>query len=181
MKAIIGLGNPGKKYVNTRHNAGYLLIDVLIHKCEGSVKTDVKPFAEISHVVLMSQKILVVRPTTFMNESGKAAKIVMDKYGIKDLNDICIVHDDLDLTLGNYKIQKGKGPKVHNGVASVESTIGKDFWRIRIGVDNRDPDSFVKGESYVLQAFSNEEKPILEVLYGKIIESFELTTVLGLD
>ncbi|PJE62944.1 aminoacyl-tRNA hydrolase [Candidatus Roizmanbacteria bacterium CG10_big_fil_rev_8_21_14_0_10_39_6] len=161
MKVIIGLGNPGKQYVNTRHNAGSIFIDMLIGKSETPVQIEKKSFATITHITLFSKKILVAKPTTFMNESGKGVKMILSKYGIKDLADVCIAHDDLDLVLGNYKIQKGKGPKIHNGIKSVEEAIGKDFWRIRIGIDGRSNDSHIMGESYVLQEWDIHEKKII--------------------
>ncbi|MCR4330108.1 MAG: aminoacyl-tRNA hydrolase [Candidatus Roizmanbacteria bacterium] len=158
MKVIIGLGNPGKQYAKTRHNAGYLFIDALISTSETPAQTEKKSFAIIAHITVFGKKILVAKPTTFMNESGKSVKMLLSKYGIKDLADVCIVHDDLDLVLSSYKIQKGKGPKIHNGVSSVENAIGKGFWRIRVGIDGRSKDSHISGESYVLQEWDTIEK-----------------------
>jgi len=138
MKLIIGLGNPGSKYIHNRHNAGHLLVEAI---GEG------------------------LKTNTFMNDSGKFVK----KNKPKDLNDLYIAHDDLDIRLGQYKIQFGVGPKVHYGIQSIENELGtKDFWRIRIGVDNRDPNNRTPGEEYVLQDFSSEELKILEEVYAKI-------------
>ena len=92
-----------------------------------------------------------------MNSSGVAVKKFINKHKL-DLDNLYVVHDDLDLKLGEYKIQFGKGPKIHNGVSSVERELGtSEFWRVRIGADNRDPERRVKGEDYVLQDFSKEE------------------------
>lgn len=178
MRLIVGLGNPGEKYKSTRHNAGNVFIDALVSKSE-SVHTDQKSFAVVSHIVLFDQKILVAKLTAFMNESGTGVRTIMEKYGIQNASHVCIVHDDLDLSLGMYKIQKSKGPKVHNGITSVEEAIGKDFWRIRIGVDNRAQDTYVKGESYVLNNFTEEEKSQLNDVCNRIYTSLEFTSVVG--
>jgi peptidyl-tRNA hydrolase, PTH1 family len=145
MKLIIGLGNPGSKYVHNRHNAGYLLVDRV-----------------------QSSEFVAKKTDCFMNESGKFVKKLTTNYELPTTN-LYIAHDDLDLKLGTYKIQFGVGPKVHNGISSIESALGgKDFWRIRIGVDNRDSDNRTSGEEYVLQDFTKEELDILEQVYAKV-------------
>jgi PTH1 family peptidyl-tRNA hydrolase len=103
-----------------------------------------------------------------MNESGLAvSKIAF--YEI-NLSDIYIIHDDLDIKLGEYKIQKGIGPQLHYGISSIENRLGKkDFWRIRIGVDNRDLENRIPGEEYVLQDFNSQEKKTIDQTVDKII------------
>ena len=104
----------------------------------------------------------------FMNESGRLLQ------GLPE-GELYVAHDDLDIRLGEYKIQKGKGPKEHNGVESVEQALGhRDFWRIRIGIDNRTAP--IDGETYVLQKFTPEEKIILENTLDAIIMKEKLTT-----
>ena len=149
MKLIVGLGNPGEEYVNTRHNAGHLFVE---------------EFQKVA-----SSKNFVVRKTdTFMNESGKYVRNLVDKYKL-DLSELYIVHDDLDILLGSYKIQLGRGPKDHNGVASVDRDLGsKDYWHVRIGVDKRDPGNRVLGEEYVLQNFTDEERQTLNKVIKEI-------------
>ena len=137
MRLIIGLGNPEPKYANTRHNAGYMFVDRLkSYELGGcvAVKTDV-----------------------FMNDSGLFVKKRLDAQQL-DPGDLFVAHDDLDLKLGAFKIQKGKGPKDHNGLLSIYDSIGtKDFWHIRIGVDNRNPENREEGEKYVLEDFTPSE------------------------
>ena len=100
-----------------------------------------------------------------MNQSGQAISKVLDFYKV-GFDNLTVVHDDLDIRLGEFKIQKGKGPKVHNGVSSVEEAIGtSDFVRVRIGVDNRPLENRMPGKNYVLQDFSPEE---LEVITGQV-------------
>ena len=142
MKLIIGLGNPGEEYLNTRHNAGFLV-------------------AERLQKTKLPAGVVVRKPDTFMNESGVFVKKLVDQYKL-DPSNLYIVHDDLDIPLGSYKIQFGVGPKDHNGVNSVEGELGtKDFWRVRVGIDNRDASDRVPGEEYTLQDFTADEKVIL--------------------
>lgn len=142
MKLVIGLGNPGERYKNSRHNVGQMFVDY----AKNGIKTD-----------------------CFMNESGKFVK----KH-LTNLTDLYIVHDDLDLPLRQYKIQLGVGPKIHYGVNSVEEALGtKNFWRVRIGVDNRAHSAEApraKGDEYVLQDFTKEEMEILKGVFDAILK-----------
>lgn len=152
---IIGLGNPRKQYAHNRHNVGHMFID------EGRrSKVEVR------------DKLL--KTDVFMNESGKFVKKKIAECKLQ-ITDLIIVHDDLDIPLGKFKIQFGVGPKVHNGLTSVEEQLGtKDFWRIRIGVDNRDPEDRTPGEQYVLEDFTKEELKTLVSLFSKIWEELRL-------
>jgi len=158
---IIGLGNPGKKYENNRHNVGKMFIDYI------SQNSKVK-----------SQKFKLTLKTfktnCFMNESGKEVEKILKKLQVTSykLQDVFIVHDDLDIPLGKFRIDFGKGPKLHNGLKSIEETLNtKDFWRIRIGIDNRQKTGWIDGEAYVLRDFFPEEREILEKeIFGKIVK-----------
>jgi PTH1 family peptidyl-tRNA hydrolase len=142
MRLIVGLGNPGRKYQNTRHNTGFLVVDQLKSRISDGFK--------------------IFKSDEFMNESGSFVKKLVDRYKI-DLNNLYVIHDDLDIRLGEYKIQFGKGPKDHNGILDIEQKLGtKDFWRVRVGVDNRPLDGRPMGEEYVLQNFTEEERKILD-------------------
>jgi PTH1 family peptidyl-tRNA hydrolase len=143
MKLVVGLGNPGASYVNTRHNTGFVFVDEL-QKSK------------------LPNSVVVRKTDTFMNESGLFVKKMVDKYKI-DPSDLYIVHDDLDIPIGSYKIQLGRGPKDHNGVKSIDDSLGTDqYWHVRVGVDNRPLDNRPMGEEYVLQDFSDEEKIIID-------------------
>lgn len=163
MKLIVGLGNPGEKYANTRHNVGFMFIDVLSRESRVTgQKVSEKFKAEIIEAEFEGEKIIMLKPQTFMNESGRAVASYI-RYSKLDIRDLVVVHDDLDLKLGEYKMQTGKGPKIHYGVNSIEDHLKtKDFMRIRIGVDNRDPARRTPGDEYVLQNFRVEEKETLE-------------------
>lgn len=143
MKLIVGLGNPGEKYKNNRHNVGYMFIEHL-------------------EKIGLPDGVVAKKTNTFMNDSGEAVKKLVNFYKVSP-EDLYVVHDDLDIPLGQHKIQLGVGPKVHKGVASVEQfLIESEFWRIRIGVDNRDSQNRLPGEQYVLQDFTGEEKEIVK-------------------
>lgn len=145
MVAIVGLGNVGSKYKNTRHNVGFMFID---------------NFPRL-------QGVLLFKPDTMMNGSGVFVKKISSYYKL-NTDALYIVHDDLDLRLGEFKIQQGKGPKVHNGVNSVEDSLGaEDFWRVRIGIDNRGPENHKSGEDYVLEDFTPEEMEIIKPIISR--------------
>ena len=151
MKLVVGLGNPGDKYKNNRHNVGYIVVDAL----EGAGLVD----------GLKAEKTNV-----YMNDSGEAVKKFKNFYKVTPAN-LYIVHDDLDIPLGQYKLQLGKGPKVHNGVNDIELKLGTpEFWRIRIGVDNRDPENREAGDKYVIQDFTDEEKQTLKSVIASIVK-----------
>jgi len=159
MKLIIGIGNPGEKYQNSRHNVGHLFATYLQDK-----KTNV------------SDDLVAKKSDVFMNDSGHFVKKLVDQYGI-NTPELWVIHDDLDIPLGSYKIQFGRGPKAHNGILSIESELGEDdFWRVRIGVDNRSPESRESGEEYVLKDFTHDELLTLQNTFPKILK--ELLTKL---
>jgi len=135
MKLIIGLGNPGKEYEKTRHNAGFLAVDKIIENFQFSIfNFQLKFNAEISQGIINNEKVISVKPQTFMNGSGQAVKAIADYYKIKP-EDIIVIHDDLDIPLGKYKISKGKSSAGHKGVQSIIDLLGtKNFTRIRIGI-----------------------------------------------
>lgn len=171
MKLMVGLGNPGEKYKNNRHNVGYVFVDEIVTSNKGQATRS--PYPELATCYVLHTTILV-KPQTFMNDSGKAVAKLVSWYKISP-DDLYVVHDDLDIPLGQYKIQKGVGPKVHNGVNSVNQALGtRDYWRIRIGVDNRDPSDRTPGDQYVLQDFTENELRIVNSVLGKIVEEIQI-------
>ncbi len=147
---LIGLGNPTDKYKNNRHNVGHQFIDYLNS----------------------NKKFIIYKTDCFMNESGSFVKKILDKHQSIKLDDVYIAHDDLDIPFGKYKIDHATGPKLHNGIKSIEETLKtKDFWRIRIGVDARKPNSWIDGEKYVLSDFTKEERIEIERVFEEIQQS----------
>ncbi|MBI1863102.1 aminoacyl-tRNA hydrolase [Candidatus Microgenomates bacterium] len=150
MKYIVGLGNPGQKYMNNRHNAGHMFIDFLNNKNITSVKG--------------------MKTDCFMNVSGVFVKKQVNSQNIS-LTDLFIAHDDLDIPLGSFKIQLGRGPKIHNGIDSVEQELGSEaFWRIRIGIDTRTAAGGARpsGEEYVLSDFTADELKTLAETFSQV-------------
>ena|SRR3989344_1914308 len=166
MRIVLGLGNPGTEYQMTRHNAGIMFVDRWAGKLESSYGWR----KHYGAMVFKTPKVTLVKTNeVFMNESGRLLQ------GLPE-GELWVAHDDLDIHLGDYKIQKGVGPKVHYGVQSVEGVLGrKDFWRIRIGVDNREVGNRESGESYVLKRFLDGERKILEEVIEENI--LELNTI----
>ncbi len=157
MKLIIGLGNPGEEYKNTRHNAGFLVVDRL-------------------RELKLSRSVLIRKSDVFMNESGDFVRSLYTKYNIPNIG-LYVVHDDLDIKLGEYKIQFGRGPKDHNGLKSVDEALGTDqYWHVRIGIDNRPQDARPMGEEYVLQNFTDEERAVLDKVIKEVCK--KLATLL---
>lgn len=180
MKLIVGLGNPGEKFKGHRHNVGFQFIDYLIEKLQmtndklqisnqfqnTNLEFSKKANAIYTWFKIKGKQIELFKPQTFMNKSGVSVKYAIKKHPELKFEDLIVVHDDLDIPIGKFKIQKGTGPKLHNGIESVENSLGtKDFWRVRIGVDNRQNSGWIDGESYTLQNFNPEEK-------NKIIDLF---------
>lgn len=160
MKLIVGLGNPGDKYKGNRHNVGQMVL-------EGIQRSGIRD---------QGSEIRLLRPETFMNESGVAVRKAMNFYKL-GVEDLIVIHDDLDIRLGEYKIDMARGPKQHNGVTSVEEELGtKDFLRVRVGVDNRDQSSGIRvqGDKYVLEDFTDEERVILDGVIEKIVDELKM-------
>lgn len=170
MKMIVGLGNPGKKYEKTRHNAGFLFVDYLQNQLAeefSNWKLYKRLEAEISEAKINRVEYSLIKPQTYMNESGRCVSKVAGLNGLKYFEDLIIVHDDIDLPLGKYKIQSNRGTAGHKGVSSiVEHMKTKEFVRIRIGIypENIDKKNLVTPK-FVLQNFS---KPELNLLLGEI-------------
>lgn len=157
MFLIVGLGNPGDKYENTRHNAGFLVIDGLAKEHSfPEFKLLKKLNALISEGNIQGRKIILAKPQTFMNNSGLAVKKIKTKYKISP-EDIIIINDDLDLPFGKIKIARNQGAAGHKGVLSVIDALKtKDFFRLRIGIEN-EKEKIIGPEKFVLQKFSKEE------------------------
>lgn len=171
-KLIVGLGNPGKKYEKNRHNVGFMAVNRIVR--ELMVSPHVERKLESVTFYHHATKTVFAKPQTFMNSSGEAVSRLMRWFKTKP-DDLYVIHDDLDIRLGEYKIQKGKGPRLHNGIKSIEEKLGtSEFWRIRVGVDNRDPQSRTPGEQYVLQDFRDDETLIAREVIDKIVDELKI-------
>jgi PTH1 family peptidyl-tRNA hydrolase len=170
MKLVVGLGNPGEKYKDTRHNVGFWVVDKLRETFNFQFSMKKSFNAEICEF----DNLVLAKLQTFMNKSGVAVKLLTRSYKLKAEN-LYVVHDDLDIELGQYKISFGKGPKDHRGLRSIYEQIGtKDFWHVRIGIDNRMKQAFKgTGEEYVLSKWRGDEKKLVERVIEKVVEELE--------
>jgi len=177
MHIIVGLGNPGEQYQNTKHNIGWLALDYWL----GEIKwTENKKFNALIHE---DGDFLFIKPLTFMNNSGQAVQKIMNYYGLlpkglgglinkKDssLNDaLTVIHDDLDIDFGVYRIASDSGSAGHNGVQSIIDYLKtKKFQRLRLGIKNDLLRTHIPPDKFVLSPFSSEERKKLETLFAQI-------------
>lgn len=173
MKIIIGLGNPGEHYRFNRHNVGFLVLDKLIDDNLWQVEKSAKLLYRQKR--LGSELVELIKPQMFMNNSGQVVGYIQQKFPQLQAKDIYVVHDDLDILLGIYKIQQSKGPREHKGILSIKEKLGEDnFWRIRIGVENRQPGRRTPGEKYVLENFSREELEVINQVIDQVRKDMQL-------
>ncbi len=164
MLLIAGLGNPGKQYAATRHNIGFMAVDAIAHRHSFSSEKS-KFQGLIQEGSINGQSVMLVKPQTFMNLSGNAVRDVMKFYKIA-LEDIIVIHDELDLPLGKLRIKTGGGHGGHNGLRSLDAQIGNNYHRIRLGIDH--PGDKNRVSDYVLSPFAVSERPEVEKLLDAI-------------
>jgi len=176
MLLIVGLGNPGKKYEKTRHNIGFMVLDRLIKDLRYRTSQEKSSFSfnqnlqsAISIVKLNNQKIILAKPQTYMNLSGKAVKKLLSYYKV-DQNNLWLIYDDIDLPLGAIRIRQKGSSGGHKGVQSVLDEIKTDYFvRFRIGIgSNRYQD--ISSEKYVLQRFTSKEKEMVEKILDQSVD-----------
>jgi PTH1 family peptidyl-tRNA hydrolase len=160
IRLIVGLGNPGKEYASTRHNAGFCWVDELARSHNASFKADSKFHGLILRANLHGHEVYLLKPQTFMNISGRAVGAVAQFYKI-DPAQILVVHDELDLPPGSAKLKLGGGHGGHNGLKDIIAHLGsKDFWRLRLGIGH--PGERTEVSNYVLNAPRKEEQMQIE-------------------
>lgn len=159
MFIIAGLGNPGDKYANTRHNAGFCVIDALADKYGISV-TEEKHKALIGKGVIEGQKVILVKPLTYMNSSGESVREICDYYKVDSQEEFIVVYDDISLAPGNLRVRPKGSAGGHNGIKSIIQHLGhQDFMRVRVGVGEK-PKGYDLAD-YVLGHFNDDEKKIM--------------------
>lgn len=183
MVLIVGLGNPGKKYEKTRHNLGFMVVEVLAKKWLPVEKRkwqfDQKSNSEL---IIHNSQFLLVKPQTFMNASGYAVKKLASSFELQ-ISDIYAIYDDLDLPLGKLKIRKGGGTAGHRGLESIVKELeAADFVRFRLGIGHPGPGSSEKEvESYVLSPFGRREKSAVRKMIKKTLSAIETALKEGLE
>jgi len=162
---IAGLGNPGLKYAYTRHNAGFMVVDHIIKKY--NLSGPIKKFnSEFFEGEISGRKIYAIKPLTFMNNSGEAVRKAADFFKISSEN-LLVIHDELHLPFGKVRVKIGGGDGGHNGIKSIDAHLGKDYKRLRIGINDVETEDKMP---YVLGNFSKQEKADLEELLDEIAE-----------
>lgn len=163
-KMIVGLGNPGADYSFNRHNIGFMAADVLADAARASAWT--KKFkGHIATGTLDGLTFLLLKPNTYMNLSGESVGEAMRYYKLEP-GDIIVIHDDIDLLSGDVRVKQGGGHGGHNGLRSIDAHIGKDYWRVRLGVGR--PGHKNEVSDYVLGNFTKADKTWLEPLLGAL-------------
>jgi PTH1 family peptidyl-tRNA hydrolase len=176
LKLVVGLGNPGEGYARTRHNVGFLVADRLAQDL-GAPFTVRKFGAEVAEVRAGPEKVWVMKPQTFMNHSGEAVGAAL-RYWKLGLEDLVVVHDDLELEPFRVQLKTGGGDGGHNGVKSVNAHVGgRDYARVRVGVGR--PPAGVDPADYVLGMFKRSEDAELEASVGRATEAARLCVELG--
>lgn len=156
MKLIIGLGNPGPQYARTRHNVGFMIADRLAETLGVTWKTESKLKSEVAAAELAGEKVILVKPQTFMNLSGEAAQRIMQFYKLAP-SDVWVIYDDVDVPFGRLRLRTGGSSSGHQGVKSIIQHIGPNFVRARVGISLNDR-SKESSEEYVLKPFNAEER-----------------------
>ena len=173
---IMGLGNPGPKYAGTRHNAGYMCVDLLAERA-GISLNDKRKTAVLGEGRIEGKRVVLVKPRTFMNVSGEAVRYAMDRYRVR-AESVLIVLDDLDLPLGRVRMRASGGSGGHNGLNSINAALGtQDYARLRIGIGR--PQGETVG--YVLGAFTPEEAPAAEAALGRGADAAEAWLTHGVN
>lgn len=157
MKLIVGLGNPGEKYKSTRHNVGFDVIEKLIQYYAINDKKE-KFQGILWETTVRGEKIIFLEPQTYMNLSGNSLIAVINFYKIDPQSDLLVIYDDMDLPIGKIRIRKKGSAGGHNGMKSIISHIGQDFYRVRCGIGKPKNDSI----DFVLGKFSKEESELVD-------------------
>lgn len=160
MKVIFAQGNPGPDYAPTRHNVGWQILDAFARQQRSDFAPKPKFFAEIAETSVAGEKILLVKPQTFYNETGRSARAIVDFYKLAP-SDILVIHDELALPLGTLRTREKGSDAGNNGIKSLNAHLGQDYTRLRVGVANDQLDR-IGAFDFVLGKFSAEERKLIE-------------------
>ena len=178
MKIIAGLGNPGAEYAHTKHNVGFMLVDVLAEKL-GAASWKEDFFSALTEVRIGGEKVFLVKPLTYMNNSGEALGPMLSYYKL-DVDDLVVVHDDMDIPAGMVRIRRKGSSGGHNGIKSIIAHVGsEDFARVRIGI-GRPPAGWTVIH-HVLAPFSTEDAPKIRAAIDYLLPAVESIVTDGVD
>ncbi len=172
MFLVVGLGNPGEKYQRTRHNVGYMVVDELLERARyKNQRVNASVYKKLATCYqFVNLDLVLAKPLTYINESGLAVRQLINRYQL-DVTDFCVVHDDLDFTVGKYAIQKNKSSAGHKGVKSIVRALeSQNFWRVRVGIGKP-----VVGavEDYVLGKFPWSQRVLIRRTIKEVAEDIE--------
>ncbi len=166
---LVGLGNPGKKYAGTRHNVGFDVVDRVAARY-GLTGPKTKFNAALFEGEIAGQKVYALKPQTFMNHSGQSVQAAMAFYKVP-LEQVVVIHDELDVAVGKVKAKLGGGAGGHNGIRDIDRACGKEYHRIRIGIDHPGHKDQVHG--YVLKPFSTQQQPVIDAVAEAVAKQIE--------
>lgn len=176
---VVGLGNPGPNYAKTRHNLGFVVADILADRIGSGFKVHKRSGAEVTTGRIGGRSVVLAKPRTYMNESGRQVGPLAKFYSVAPA-DVIIVHDELDIDFGRIRLKFGGGVAGHNGLRSVSSALGtNDFQRVRIGVGR--PPGRKSGAAYVLENFTAAERTEVPTICEQAADATELLIELGLE
>lgn len=177
---VVGLGNPGEEYAQTRHNAGAWVADELVRRHGDRLRRARRESALVEELGLGDRRLIVAVPVTYMNDSGRAVGRLVRRYGIEDLEHLVVVHDDIDLAVGRMKVKTGGGLAGHNGLKSIRAHLHSDaFTRVRIGVGR--PEHTPTGGDYVLKRPSKTERADLDRVVERAADAVEHLVAFGTE
>lgn len=175
---VIGLGNPGRSYASTRHNAGFLAVDALAEACEGGEWREQQKFCALTcEGRILTVPILFVKPQTYMNRSGESAQKIVDFYKLDPATQVIVCSDDINLPLGTYRLRLSGGPGTHNGLKSIVEHFGEAFPRLRIGIGPKPEEGDLA--TWVLSALTEGESRALSTVLAElpaVLRTFVLET-----
>ncbi len=170
MRLIVGLGNPGPRYARTRHNIGFMAVDAIVHRYSFPALKD-RFKGVFAEGTIAGQRVMVLKPQTFMNDSGEAVGAAARFFKLEP-GEIAVIHDELDLAEGKLRVKRGGGAAGHNGLRSLDALFANDYWRVRIGIGHPGAKELVL--PYVLQNFPAEEIDWVEKLLDAVAEAAPL-------
>jgi len=179
-RVVVGLGNPGEGYAGTRHNVGFQVASRLAKRARAEFATKAAD-SRIAEGSIDGVRVAIARPQTFMNDSGRAVRKLLDRYRIEP-SDLLVVFDEVDLPLGKIRLREKGGPGTHNGMRSIVAAIGEDFPRLRVGVAPADPLREIGDlAQYVLDPFDADERATAEISLTRAAEAAEVVLRHGIQ
>ncbi|WP_207456963.1 aminoacyl-tRNA hydrolase [Azospirillum sp. SYSU D00513] len=170
MLLLVGLGNPGAEYARNRHNIGFMAVEAIARR-NGFGPWKKRFQGQTADGTVGGDKLLALEPLTYMNNSGQSVAAAMQFFKLKPEN-VVVIHDELDLPPGRVRVKKGGGHGGHNGLRSIDAHIGKEYWRVRLGIGHPGDKDLVSG--YVLHDFSKTEQAWLDPLIDAVADAFPL-------